>query len=84
MEGVSTKQPARMTLPRPPAGSGGFALRVSIVRTGVHTLFSSASLPSAWHPHWAGVTVHPGTRPLILDNSATEFIAGQPRFRCSG
>lgn len=25
MEGVSTKQPARMTLPRPPAGSGGFA-----------------------------------------------------------
>lgn len=41
-------------------------LGVSIVRTGVHTLFSSASLPSAWHPHRAGVTAHP--LPLTPDN----------------
>lgn len=36
------------------------------MRTGVHTLFSSASLPSAWHPHRAGVTAHP--LPLTPDN----------------
>lgn len=69
MEGVSTKQPARMTLPRPPAGSGGFALRVSIVRTGVHTLFSSASLPSACCTHTGQVL--PCTLVPVLLSSIT-------------
>lgn len=51
---------------------------------GAYIIFVGFFALRVLHPHWAGVTVHPGTRPLILDNSATEFIAGQPRFRCSG
>lgn len=74
---MSTKQPARMTLPRPPAGSGGWLrlLEFPLCVLGCIHYFRRPLCPP--HPHRAGVTAHPLCTPALspITSPCPEFIA---------